>query len=205
MKIQNKQSFTQKALAFAAVVGLAAAIPAQAIVVDFTQWGQVNGHNVTAALVYNGGGSWTVVNNAAETPYDGADDTFIGLLNNSSESISSVFISSTVNLAGGIFNFDGDGQAIYAGGVGGVYHDASGYAGPNVTFSGIAANYLSGTVNFTTAIGAGGKAWWTLEEAIGGASGGGISVGNVPDAASSMMLLSGALGCLGLLRRRIKG
>ena len=101
-------------------------------------------------------------------PYDGAEDTLVGIVNNSSSAITSLHLSSsTLDL----FGFDGDGACngsyVASGPCGGLFGsaDPADYAGPNVTFSNIAADTMSGNVNFSGGIAAhGGTAWFSLEE-----------------------------------------
>jgi hypothetical protein len=150
-------------------------------------------------------------------PYDGDDDTLVGVFNNSSLTITSIPLSSTANQDGGIFAFDGDGpctQTPHPAGCppnnafpgdtssNGFPGDPTGYGGPGVTFSGIAANHRSGIVNFNPGITPGGSAWFGLEEALTLA--GDITPGppnGVPEPTSLICVMSG-IGLLGLVRWR---
>lgn len=133
----------------------------------------IGGCNVVITFNANGSITTTVPNS---NPYDGAEDTLVGIVNNSGSAISSVGLSSTT-LA--LFGFDGDGACESLNGtqMGGVYEsvancagvpfggDPNDYEGPGVSFSGINAAKTSGTVNFSPAIAAnGGTAWFSLEE-----------------------------------------
>jgi hypothetical protein len=96
-------------------------------------------------------------------PYDGVEDTLLGIVNNAGAPLKSIFFSAIV--AGvGIFDFDGDGACATIGCVNGA-GDTSGYGGPGVFFSGIGGTLnSSGTVNFSGAgIAVNGSAWFTLE------------------------------------------
>jgi hypothetical protein len=154
---------------------------------------------VTAAsLGINGG--------VDQGPYDGSDDTYIGVVNTSTASVlNSVYLTSTS--LNPIFAFDGDGITAY--GVPGNPLDTSSSSsedqGPGVLFSGIAPNLNSGTVNFTGGLAPGQTAYFSLESSVGGVlgSGGGFAVG-APDAGSSIALLGGALAGIGVLRRKFK-
>jgi hypothetical protein len=93
-------------------------------------------------------------------PYDGGDDTLIGIQNSSGHSLTSLTLSSTDP----IFGFDGDGTCNT------LYHNppyswcpgaSSGYEGPDNTFT--VASATMGTVNFTTAIPDGGSTWFAME------------------------------------------
>lgn len=131
------------------------------------------GCNVLVTVNANGTSTVTTVN---ASPYDGSDDTLVGVVNNGTTALSQLTISGT-----GISEWDGDGICVFA--AGGLAQDTwtSGnssycssaqlngtdpqdYAGPNQTFT----NFASGdtlTVLFNTPIPAGGTAFFSLEEA----------------------------------------
>jgi hypothetical protein len=106
--------------------------------------------------------SFTVLAAGNGNPYDGTEDTLIGVQNSSGATLNSIPLSGT-----NIFGFDGDGPCNT------VYHtppyswcpatyaDPVGYEGPDNTFSRDGSN--SGTVTFTTGIGDGGSTWFALE------------------------------------------
>lgn len=103
------------------------------------------------------------VSNTGQPPYDGVEDTLVGVVNNSRVPISTIGLSS----AAPIFSFDGDGIDSY--GIPGNARDATGYGGPNAYFSNIAPNLA--TVNFIVPIAAhGGTAYFSLEGAIASAT-----------------------------------
>jgi hypothetical protein len=102
-------------------------------------------------------------------PYDGVEDTLIGVLNSSNGTLNSITLNSTDTTFGGIFNFDADGPCQYAQALYGTSQDCflveggTGYEGQNDTFSGInsipctvnnspATCHTGGTVNFTPGI-----------------------------------------------------
>jgi hypothetical protein len=128
-------------------------------------------------LVINKDGTATVqVDPAAPASgYDGAEDTLIGVQNNSGRSVSSVNLASTSRT---IMAFDRDGICYPASwpqqsvlttppGCPGIQgFGATGYEGPGNSFSNISSNKLTGTVNFNPAIQAGGKSYFALEEAL---------------------------------------
>jgi len=90
-------------------------------------------------------------------PYDGVEDTYIGVINNSSTALFNLHLGSP-----GAYGFDGDGACATIGCSGG---DPSGYGGPGVTFTPF--NNDDGNVNFAGGIpGGGGTAWFSLEEAV---------------------------------------
>jgi hypothetical protein len=104
-------------------------------------------------------------------PYDGSDDTLIGVVNNipactgaKSQTACGISIYSLdLMSANMIFAFDGDGINTY--GIQGNAMDNTGYGGPNAYFT----NYSSGTsgrVNFITPIPPGGTAYFSLENVL---------------------------------------
>lgn len=149
-------------------------------------------------LTLSGGNSVTITT-SGQGPYDGSDDTYVGVVNNSGGSVSSLFLKST---SLDIFGFEGDG--INAFGATGNGVDTTGYGGPNAYFTGIAADFMSGTVHFINPIPNGGTDYFSLEEALDQASfsnGGGITIPGVPEPASWAMLLIG-FGAMGFVLRR---
>jgi hypothetical protein len=96
-------------------------------------------------------------------PYDGTEDTIVGIQNNSSGNLSAITLSATAP----IFGFDQDGPCD-------PFYNAhpyswcttagfSGYEGPDNTFTNISADFTRGTVKFTSAVGSGGSTWFALE------------------------------------------
>jgi hypothetical protein len=128
-------------------------------------------------VVINANGTATVQTDPAAPAngYDGAEDTLIGVQNNSGRAISSVNLASTTR---DIFGFDGDGlcnpsqwpdpltRTTPAGCPGIQGFGASGYEGPGTSFSNISANKLTGTVNFSPALQPGASRYFALEEAL---------------------------------------
>jgi YD repeat-containing protein len=107
-----------------------------------------------------------VFEDPSEGPFDGDDDTLTGVINDSTEPLSSIALSGTTDL----FGFDGDG--ICSGDYGawdgstGCPYGSTGYEGPNTSFSDINADASGGLVNFPTALAPGGSAYFSLEEAL---------------------------------------
>lgn len=152
------------------------------------------------------------------TPYDGSDDNYIGILNNSSLTLSSFAITGPlVPVYGGIFGgMDGDGicdtirfssvgfactgLGVTTGpGVSGKSSASLDYAPDGVTLDALTTN--SGTVTFAAGLATGQLGVFSLEEP---ATTGGITITeNIPEPAS-LTLIGSALAALGFLRRRKK-
>jgi lysophospholipase L1-like esterase len=113
-------------------------------------------------LIYITNSGTQVLSDPSQGPYDSGDDTLVGVLNASSQSLSSLSLSSN----SGIFGFDGDGLCSYSG------WDAStkcpfgptGYEGLGTAFG--ATNGNSGPVVFSNSLPPGGVAYFGLESAL---------------------------------------
>jgi lysophospholipase L1-like esterase len=120
-----------------------------------------------ALLIYvTSAGATGVAGDPSQGPFDGVEDTLIGVQNDSSFSIGSIPVSSTSGKA--LFGFDGDGVCSTFNGLQllGCPFGPTGYEGPGVSFTNIAANLTGGTVNFSPAIRPGQHAYFSLEEAL---------------------------------------
>lgn len=99
-----------------------------------------------------------------QPPFDGIEDTLIGVVNNSSLPIHSLTIKSSKP----VFDFDGDGLITYGLSNG---FDKSGYGGDNAYFSSPSSDFTSGTVNFVFPIAPGKTSYFALEDDIASATG----------------------------------
>lgn len=153
----------------AAPMATLAATPAQAAppAPPFNQCPPVGADTSCAILlVINPDGTVTAVSDPSQGPFDGSEDTLIGVQNNSSTSVPSLHLAGAPNPEAP-FGFDGDGLcAGYTPAPAGCPFGPTGYEGPNTSFSGIAADALSGDVNFTGGLAPGASAYFSLESAI---------------------------------------
>jgi hypothetical protein len=151
-------------------------------------------------------------------PYDGQDDTLVGIVNNSGQFLTSITLTATTD----IFGFDGDGPCNYAqysdpgnGTTADCFNYPAGvpvtanpgidpydYQGPDNSFTNInQSTFETGTVVFTTPIPNGGTTWFALEGPPSGISGvvvssdslaltlTGMGAGTVTDNSSPTMLI----------------
>jgi hypothetical protein len=136
------------------------------------------------------------------SPYDGVEDTLVGVLNNSSIAITSLTLTGSL-----IFELDGDGICTFtfpgsgycsASQIGGT--DPQDYYGPTSTFT--ITDLNSGVVHFTTPIaGGGGSTYFSLEEPP--TANLQVIVGGAPEPETITMMLGGfAVLALGLRRQR---
>ena len=170
------RSFASLAIAGATL----ALVSSSAYAVPTTCTGPAVGNDTSGpalCITLNSNGTASVTNGPGSTqgPYDGVEDTYIGVVNNTSMSISSISLSSTQD----IFGFDGDGigGGSYTGQSGTVQYgtpnssDTSGYGGPDGFFTNIdIASTETGTLNFITPLAPGGTTFFSLEEALDSAS-----------------------------------
>ncbi|MDR3664191.1 MAG: hypothetical protein P4L86_28050, partial [Mycobacterium sp.] len=120
-------------------------------------------------------GPATIQQDTNQGPYDGNDDTLVGIVNNTGVPIPTVGLSSNTD----IFGFDGDGicSSTYrpdwtAQGSGGCNYESSGYGGPKtLSYTNISSNKETGNVNFTGAgLAAGTSTFFSLESSLNGAN-----------------------------------
>lgn len=108
----------------------------------------------------------SIANDPAQHPFDGSDDTLIGIQNNSAATIQNVRLASRA----AIFNLDNDGLCSrqYKGTPQGCPFGPTGYEGPGTRLTAI--DYYHGTVSFTGGLAPGASAYFSLEAAISAAA-----------------------------------
>ena len=134
-------------------------------------------------------------------PFDGVEDTLIGLTNNSGATINSITLTATDNSEGGLGFLDGDGPCTFNSA---LCNGPTGYEGPNITFSGPCVGMVDCdtiTVNFTGGLTAGSSAWFALEGNPNSLTGGGGIGGPTPEPSTLLLLGTGLVG-FGILVRR---
>jgi hypothetical protein len=115
-------------------------------------------------LVVNPDRTISVLGDPSVGPYDGSDDSLIGVMNQSPASVDAITVTGPGrDLAG----FDGDGLCTY---VTCSYPAPTGYEGPNNTFTTDPTTPDSAEVDFTTALPPGGSTYFSLEGALTAAS-----------------------------------
>lgn len=136
---------------------------------------------------------------ANPNPYDGSDDQLVGVVNNTSHSITSFSISGPDTGNGGPFGFDGDGICNYTPFVSNSQTCNGAYLGGASSFSGINGTNTSGTVNFAGIAAGGGTSYFSLEEPASL----NLRVGSTPEPGTLMLFGSGLLGLAGFVRRKL--
>lgn len=123
------------------------------------------GKDTDCAVIITVTDSGATVAFTGQGPFDGVEDTLVGVVNKSKLPLSSLGLTSSST----IFGFDGDGLSSY--GIASNSMDSTGYGGPNAYFTKIDSSLKSGTVNFVNPVAAnGGTAFFALEEALSAAT-----------------------------------
>src|ERR1017187_583690 len=117
-------------------------------------------------IVINADGSLSAFNDATQGPYDNIEDTLIGVVNNSSTSVSSLTLSGTGSHGIGIFEFDGDGMCsgAYSPAPPECPYGSTGYEGPGTSFT--VTDGTHGKVEFTGGLAPGASTYFSLEDAV---------------------------------------
>ncbi|HEY3478072.1 MAG TPA: hypothetical protein VGL02_04150, partial [Streptomyces sp.] len=94
-------------------------------------------------------GQLQILADSSQGPYDGSDDTLIGVVNSSTQRVDSFALSSGTD----IFGFDGDGICSgFTPAPPDCPFGPTGYEGPGTSFTGINSAGTGGTVNFSGGI-----------------------------------------------------
>lgn len=139
----------------------AAAAPPSA---PFSECPTVGSDTSCAVLVQITDGGNNVLDDPSQGPFDGVEDTLVGVINSSSTPVSSLSLSSNTDL----FGFEGDGLCSF--GVAGCPFGPTGYEGPGTSFSNINQNFSGGVVNFSGGLAPGATAYFSLEERLAASS-----------------------------------
>ncbi|HWY07446.1 MAG TPA: hypothetical protein VNY24_11345 [Candidatus Acidoferrales bacterium] len=116
---------------------------------------------VTAVDASGSATAFTATATGNGNPYDGTEDTLVGVQNNSGATLNSIPLSSPNTTFGGLFSFDFDGPCAFNANDCFGPATRTGYEGPDNTFT--ITNATSGTANFITGIPNGGSTWFALE------------------------------------------
>jgi RHS repeat-associated protein len=146
-------------------VGTAASDPPSP---PFTECPAIGADTSCGILIDVTNGGQAVYADSSQGPFDGIEDTLIGVRNDSNSTVTSLQLSANTNL----FGFDGDGicGGFYAGAPAGCPFGPTGYEGPGTSFSNINAAETGGDVNFNPGIPPGGTGYFSLEEPLSAAT-----------------------------------
>jgi hypothetical protein len=191
----SKSIWTMAALASAAVVTSSAASADTLLNVGVGS----NPSGPSLIITANSDGSFTTTAGPSSGPYDGIEDTYFGVVNNTAAPLTSLFLTAAAGT--NEFGFDGDGIVTFNAALAptGTNLDGTGYGGPDASF--IVLNGDNGTVVFNNGgISAnGGTDVFSLENPISLNTL--VVSSGVPEPSTWAMMILGFLG-LGFMARR---
>jgi RHS repeat-associated protein len=121
------------------------------------------GNDTSCGLLIDVTESGTVVlQDPSQGPFDGIEDTLVGVINQSSKTIGHLTLESNTI----IFGFDGDGLCSVFGAPEGCPFGPTGYEGPGTGFTEVSPELTSGVVSFSEGVAPGGTAYFSLEEPL---------------------------------------
>lgn len=126
----------------------------------FTQCPAVGSDTSCGLLVDVTGAGISILQDPSQGPYDGIEDTLVGVINRSGKTLERLSLVSDTD----IFGFDGDGLCFY--GVPGCPFGPTGYEGPRTIFGAISSDYASGVVEFSPPLEPGESTYFSLEETL---------------------------------------
>jgi hypothetical protein len=163
----RRASFLRTLVACLMVTGVSAVTlahpaPAATPASPFTECPAVGADSSCGVLIDVTSSGATVFSDPAQGPYDGEDDSLVGVLNQSGVALNELSLSSSSD----IFGFDGDGICAepYKVFNAGCPFGSTAYEGPGTSFEPNDQN--SGIVKFNPPIPPGGTSYFSLEEAV---------------------------------------
>lgn len=126
----------------------------------FTECPPVGADTSCGLLIDVTGAGVSILQDSSQGPFDGIEDTLVGVLNRSNKSVERLSLVSSTDL----FGFDGDGLCAY--GISGCPFGPTGYEGPRTSFGAISPDYSSGVVEFSPPLEPGESTYFSLEESL---------------------------------------
>jgi hypothetical protein len=150
------------------------------------------GTNPSADVVitFAANGSISTVDNGYG-PYDGSDDSYVGIVNNSKNPINKIALTSAACI--GCFDHDGISSPTY--GAAGNASDTTGYGGPQTFFTNNLGASL--TANFIGGIASGSTGYFSLESPPSAIN---LTVSGAPEPAAWALMMAG-VGAIGAALR----
>lgn len=169
--IRHRSAFSVVALAsalsMAAVMTAgSAAAGASAVSPAFTQCPAIgSASSCDILLVVNPDASVTVNGDPSQGPYDGSDDTLVGIVNNSARPVTAITVTGP---GSSLSVFDGDGICTFSGwtGVSGCPYGSTGYEGPGTSFVTSPSLPDAAEIDFAGGLAPGKSAYFSLEGAL---------------------------------------